>query len=68
MSFECCMRCKAPKRYPGCHDHCTEYAAAKANHDERRAIDERRRSQGVTAQKYDGVFRAFKRKKGRARK
>jgi len=33
MAIECCRNCVAPKRYPGCHDHCPEYQAAKAIHD-----------------------------------
>lgn len=27
--FECCHYCKAPKRYPGCHDKCSDYIEAK---------------------------------------
>lgn len=62
MSFDCCMPCKPPKRYPGCHDHCPEYAAAKAKRE--RAQAEQRNAQGITAQKYAGVRRAFKKRKG----
>ena len=29
--FECCHLCVAPKRHPGCHDHCDEYKTAKEN-------------------------------------
>lgn len=32
----CCKECVAPKRYPGCHDHCTEYIDQKAKHDKER--------------------------------
>lgn len=26
--FECCQNCVPPKRQPGCHDRCPEYAEA----------------------------------------
>ena len=26
--FECCHRCKPPKRHPGCHAKCPEYLRA----------------------------------------
>jgi hypothetical protein len=28
--FECCHKCTAPKRHPGCHASCEEYLKAKA--------------------------------------
>ena len=28
--FECCHKCVAPKRYPGCSAKCPEYAEARA--------------------------------------
>lgn len=34
--FEECHHCKPPKRYPGCHDHCPEYIASKADYDKKR--------------------------------
>ena len=33
-TIDCCHKCKPPKRYPGCGDHCPEYKAAKAKHAE----------------------------------
>lgn len=24
--FDCCIKCKPPKRYPGCSDKCPEYS------------------------------------------
>ena len=33
MAIYSCMGCVAPKRHPGCHGHCPEYLAQKANHD-----------------------------------
>ena len=37
MSFECCLGCVAPKRYPGCHAVCREYITAKEYHERRKA-------------------------------
>lgn len=31
--FECCHKCVAPKRYPGCSGKCPEYAEARAKYD-----------------------------------
>lgn len=31
--FECCQRCVAPKRYPGCSGSCPEYKKARAKYD-----------------------------------
>lgn len=39
-----CKGCVAPKRYPGCHDHCPEYIAERAEHDRRKAIYDRKRN------------------------
>ena len=64
MSFECCMPCKAPKRYPGCHDHCPDYAAARAIYDQKMADQKKTVRQGINAQKIDGVNRAIKKRKG----
>lgn len=27
--IKCCHGCVAPKRYPGCHDHCPDYILEK---------------------------------------
>lgn len=32
--FASCHACTAPKRHPGCHGSCPEYAADKARNDE----------------------------------
>ena len=31
--FECCMKCVAPKRYPGCSGPCPDYKEARAKYD-----------------------------------
>lgn len=41
--FKCCKNCVAPKRTPGCHDHCPEYIAERAEYDKKKADDDRRR-------------------------
>ena len=43
MIIKCCSDCVAPKRHPGCHDHCSEYAAEKAEYDKLKAEDDKRR-------------------------
>lgn len=52
----CCKDCVAPKRYPGCHDHCPEYLAQKEKHDKERIaqaklndIERRERARGRAA-------------------
>lgn len=32
-TFKCCMECKPPKRYLGCHDRCPEYIKIKKAND-----------------------------------
>lgn len=63
MANYCCRGCVAPKRYPGCHDHCPERQEELAQ----RAVEmEKQRkahgiSSGITNQKIDGVRRALRR-------
>ena len=66
MSIKCCIPCVKPKRYPGCQDHCPEYAAEKAQEQEKKdaARKQHEIQQGILSQKYDGVCRA-NRKKGK---
>lgn len=42
--MKCCMPCVPPKRYPGCHDHCPEYAAEKAEDQKKKELDRQRRA------------------------
>ena len=60
MGIKCCRDCVAPKRYPGCGDHCPEYKAEKAKDQAAKQAEAVR--QGITSQKYDGVYRAFRKK------
>lgn len=60
MTIKCCYGCVAPKRYLGCHDHCPDYAKEKAQLEKDTAA--KAVQQGITNQKYDGVYRAQRRK------
>lgn len=57
-----CRDCVAPKRHPGCHSHCPEYAKEKAKHDAEKAVADRKKmiEAGLTAQTFVGVNRAHK--------
>ena len=66
--FEHCRDCKPPKRHPGCQDHCPDYIADKAKHNELKAADAkaRGRTNGTAyAQLADSITRACKRRKGK---
>lgn len=43
MAISCCRYCVAPKRHPGCHAHCPEYIAEKAEHDAEKAERDKRK-------------------------
>ena len=66
MAIRCCNGCVAPKRYPGCQGHCTEYLAEKAKHDKEKAEADRVRhiKDGLTSQTLKGVNRAYKAQRG----
>ena len=63
-----CKGCVAPKRHPGCHDHCAEYLAQKSQHDAQKAAEDKRRyiEYGLNSQCAKGVYAAMRicRKKG----
>lgn len=63
--MKCCIPCVPPKRHPGCHDHCPEYAEERAEHDEKKAAEDKKKAvrQGIYAQKSEGVRRAYKKRK-----
>ena len=62
MAISCCRYCVAPKRHPGCHDHCCEYIAEKAVHDKEKAeADKKKRIEyGLDSQYERGVQRAIR--------
>ena len=41
--IKCCHYCVAPKRHPGCHGNCSDYAAEKAEHEKLKAADAEKR-------------------------
>ena len=61
--FKCCHPCVPPKRHPGCHDHCPEYAAEKAENDRLKEADTKRRhvKNNIYAQRTDNVTKALRR-------
>ena len=62
MTIFSCKGCVAPKRYPGCHDHCPEYLEQKAEHDRIKAeYDKQERMTGaIIAGQIDKVYKAMK--------
>ena len=60
MAISCCRYCVAPKRHPGCHDHCPEYIKEKAQHDVEKAEEDKRRriEYGLNSQYMRGIQRA----------
>lgn len=67
MAIRCCKDCVKPKRYPGCHDHCQEYQAEKAELDTKMKEERMRHPYSVYEQKMEGVERAYKRNRGKKR-
>lgn len=61
--IKCCHFCEPPKRYPGCHGKCPEYAAEKAEYDRLKAADaEKRKVKGdIYNQRSERVTKALKR-------
>ena len=61
--INCCHYCVSPKRHPGCHDHCPEYAAEKAEHNRCKEADDNRRKvkNNIYSQRTDNVAKALKR-------
>ncbi len=57
-----CKGCVIPKRHPGCHDHCLEYLAYKAEYNKRKAVYDRERdvSVAIILDRRDKVYKAMK--------
>ena len=62
-----CNGCVAPKRHPGCHDHCPEYLQEKAEYRIRKDAADKQKAirTGLDAQAISGVYRARKKRQGR---
>lgn len=67
--MKCCYGCVSPKRYPGCHSHCPEYIAERAEYDRRKAAEDKKNavSNGIYLQKVDSILKSV-RKRGSNRK
>lgn len=65
MTIKVCHGCVAPKRYPGCHDHCPEYLAEKAENDAKREkqFKETVVRTGLYQQRTRAVAKAVKKKR-----
>ena len=61
--INCCHFCVPPKRYPGCHDHCPDYAAEKAEDQRLKEADAKRRKikNDIYNQRAELVTKALKR-------
>lgn len=61
--IKCCHYCVAPKRHPGCHGNCPDYAAEKAEHEKLKAADaeKRKTTNNIYSQRADNVTKALKR-------
>lgn len=59
--FKACRKCVAPKRHPGCHEHCEEYAADKAAYEavKTKLIEERDTDAAIKAG-YNRVNRFYR--------
>lgn len=66
--IRCCYGCQAPKRHPGCHDHCPEYQQEKQDYEKRKAELDRKKaiSGGVYAERAEKVH-SFSRRKSSGR-
>ena len=65
MAIKCCYGCVPPKRHKACWGHCPDYAKEKAIDEEKKAAENKRKAiaSGITAQKSDGVYRAYRKNK-----
>ena len=62
MTFQCCRGCVAPKRYPGCHDHCPEYIEGRAEYDRIKEIRDRERNirNAIYRSRSEKVYKAMR--------
>ena len=62
MAIGCCYGCVAPKRNPYCHSSCPEYIAEKAEHDKRKAEQDREReiTGAIAGSRGNKVYNAMK--------
>ena len=62
MAISCCYGCVAPKRNPYCHSSCPEHIAEKAEHDKRKAEQNRERdiTGAIIGDQMRKVYKAMK--------
>ena len=66
MKERSCYKCVAPKRYPGCHATCPDYARDDAEHQERKAEELRQKQleSNLYCQREQAIRRTERHKKG----
>jgi hypothetical protein len=65
--FNSCYNCKPPKRYPGCHATCPDYAKDKADYENMKAIVDYEKKMD-DAVHTPGFYRTLKRKRNKEKK
>ena len=54
--INCCHYCVAPKRHPGCHGNCPEYATEKAEHEKLKEADAKKNARPITTSIAKGLI------------
>ena len=69
MAIKCCKGCVAPKRHTACWDHCPEYQKERAEYEERKAIEDKKKftEQGINLQRAEAVAKAMRNRKNSLR-
>lgn len=65
MAIKCCKGCVAPKRHTACWGHCPEYQKEKAEYDERKAVEDKKRrtDQAIYHQRSAAIAKAMRNRK-----
>lgn len=60
--FESCIKCVPPKRHPGCQDHCPDYAKDKAEYNEKKGAENKKRKvhNDIHYQRAEAIVKANK--------
>ena len=61
-AIKCCKGCVAQKRHTACWSHCPEYLKEKAEYEQRKAIEDKKKrtEQDIYLQRSDAVTKAMK--------
>lgn len=67
MAKRSCYGCIPPRRHPGCHATCPDYEKDDAEHQERKAAENKRKKilYGLTGQRTSAVAKAYKKRKAK---